>query len=144
MHDYELNRFIKAQDGVYSRVITELKSGRKQSHWMWFVFPQIQGLGRTVKSRHYAIQDLNEARAYLAHPLLGDRLNECTDLVLMHRQKTPSELFGYPDDLKFHACMTLLEQADDSPDSVFHEALQRFLAGVPHQLLIIVNSVLNR
>ena len=133
VHDYELNRFFWAQDGIYPQVINELKSGKKQRHWMWFIFPQLVGIGYSRISKKYAIADLDEARAYLKKPLLSDRLCECTDLVLLHKNRTVSEIFGFPDDLKFHACMTLFAQADDNDASEFREATNAFFDGKTHQ-----------
>ena len=125
---FNLARFVAAQDPVYGRVIQELRSGRKQSHWMWFIFPQIAGLGRSAMAQHFAISSLDEARAYLAHPLLGGRLRECTQLVLDAEGRSAHEIFGSPDDLKFHSCMTLFAQAD-SGDSRFTRALDRYFGG---------------
>src|ERR1700753_2225748 len=102
-----LDRFVDAQDGGYERALGELRAGRKTSHWMWFVFPQIKGLGFSAMARRYAIASLEEARAYLDHPILGDRLRDCTELVLLHRDSSARQIFGSPDDLKFHSSMTL-------------------------------------
>lgn len=114
---YNLARFITAQQGVYARVLAELSAGRKQSHWMWFVFPQLQGLGSSPTARHYAIGSLDEARAYLAHPLLGARLRECTATVNRLEGTTARALFGNPDDLKFRSCMTLFAHAAGESDA---------------------------
>jgi uncharacterized protein (DUF1810 family) len=123
-----LDRFVEAQAPVYDRALTELKAGRKQSHWMWFVFPQIAGLGHSPMAQHYAIQNLAEARAYLAHPLLGARLRECCAAVMTVTGKTAHEIFGSPDDLKFCSCLTLF--ADAAPDeSIFRAALDKFFDG---------------
>jgi uncharacterized protein (DUF1810 family) len=108
---YNLARFVTAQQGVYARVLDELAVGRKSSHWMWFIFPQLQGLGSSSTARHYAIGSLAEARAYLAHPLLGARLRECTALVNGLEGTTAQDVFGYPDYLKFRSCMTLFAHA---------------------------------
>jgi uncharacterized protein (DUF1810 family) len=105
----------------------ELKAGRKQSHWMWFVFPQIAGLGRSPMAQHYAIQTLAEARAYLAHPLLGARLRECTQAVLDAEGRTARDIFGSPDDLKFCSSMTLFDLA--SPGDIFRAALEKYFSG---------------
>ena len=129
MNDNQLNRFIWAQEGIYTRVIAELKSGKKQTHWMWFIFPQLFGLGQSQTSKQYAIRGLDEAREYLNDPLLSDRLRECTDLVLLHKGRSVSEIFGFPDDLKFHACMTLFDLADGDEESEFRLALQQCFAG---------------
>ena len=123
-----LDRFVEAQAPVYDRALAELKAGRKQSHWMWFVFPQIAGLGRSPMAQHYAIQNLAEARAYLADPLLGPRLRECTQAVLDVESRTAHEIFGSPDDLKFRSSMTLFAQA--APDeNLFHAALEKYFGG---------------
>ena len=141
---YDLARFISAQQGVYARVLEELAAGRKSSHWMWFIFPQLQGLGSSATARHYAIRSLAEARAYLAHPLLGARLRECTALVNGLEGTTAQAVFGYPDYLKFRSCMTLFAHAAGEggagPDSgaagppvaaerPFATALRRYFAG---------------
>ncbi len=125
---FNLERFVAAQDPVYARVWSELRAGRKDSHWMWFVFPQLAGLGGSEMSRRYAIRSLNEARAYLKHPVLSDRLRECTQLVLDVPDGDLGAIFGSPDDLKFHSSMTLFACAcnDASP---FHEAQDRFFGG---------------
>ena len=130
---YDLRRFVEAQDGVYAEVCAELRAGRKRTHWMWFIFPQIKGLGSSPMAARYAIHSLAEARAYLAHPILGPRLRECTGLVVsLDGQSEIGEIFGSPDDLKFHSSMTLFARAaaDGRRDSVFVEALQRYFDGV--------------
>jgi uncharacterized protein (DUF1810 family) len=105
---FDLARFVAAQAPVYDRVVAELRAGRKESHWMWFIFPQAAGLGRSAMSERYAIGSLDEARAYLAHPVLGPRLRECTALVNTALEtRSLAEIFGYPDGLKFHSCMEL-------------------------------------
>jgi uncharacterized protein (DUF1810 family) len=125
---YDLQRFIDAQDGVWAIAAQELRAGRKQTHWMWFIFPQIQGLGHSAMAERYAITSLAEARAYLAHPLLGARLEECTRLVNGVEERTIEEIFGYPDYLKFHSSMTLFVQA--APMSrLFDRALTKFFRG---------------
>ena len=124
----DLSRFVEAQDPIYAAVLIELRQGRKTSHWMWFVFPQIQGLGHSSTARLYAIQSLAEAKAYLAHPVLGPRLRECTRLVNAVRGKTASEIFGYPDDLKFCSSMTLFAHATED-NSEFLNAIWRYFSG---------------
>ena len=104
---YDLQRFVDAQQGVYSQVLSELRAGRKRSHWIWFIFPQIAGFGSSPISQHYAITSLAEARAYLAHPVLGPRLRECTQLLVELADEPIEEILGYPDDLKFRSSMTL-------------------------------------
>jgi uncharacterized protein (DUF1810 family) len=123
----DLQRFVDAQARVIDHVRQELKAGRKSSHWMWFIFPQIKGLGHTATAKRYAIADLVEARAYLAHPILGPRLIECTKLVLHIKDKALNEIFDTPDDLKFASSMTLFARA--TADPVFRLALDRFFSG---------------
>jgi uncharacterized protein (DUF1810 family) len=123
---FDLKRFITAQNAVYADVLGELKSGHKQTHWMWFIFPQVAGLGHSPTAKHYAIQSRAEAEAYYAHPVLGLRLNECTRTVLDF-DKSASQIFGYPDDLKFRSCMTLFEAISGHP--LFAAALNRFFDG---------------
>jgi len=127
---YELQRFVDAQAPVYPRVLEEVRAGRKTSHWMWFVFPQLAGLGFSPMAQRFALASLDEARAYLDHPTLGTRLIECTDLVLDIKSRTVVEIFGSPDDLKFRSCMSLFARAADDP-ALFNEALDQFFEGVP-------------
>jgi uncharacterized protein (DUF1810 family) len=125
---YDLQRFIDAQNPVYDEVCSELRDGRKKSHWMWFVFPQIEGLGFSPLARKFAISSLAEAAAYLQHPVLGPRLAECTELVNHVEGRTIEQIFGYLDDLKFRSSMTLFAHA--TPDSrVFLDALQKYSKG---------------
>src|SRR4029077_17617591 len=121
---HALQRFVAAQAQVYAQVRAELARGRKQSHWMWFVFPQLRELGRSETARRYGIASREEAAAYLAHPLLGERLVECTALMLAVEGKSAFEVLGPPDDLKFRSSMTLFA-ALSPPDSCFAEALDR-------------------
>jgi uncharacterized protein (DUF1810 family) len=126
---HNLNRFLSAQAPVIEQVREELRGGKKRSHWMWFVFPQIAGLGLSATAQHYAIASLDEARAYLAHEILGPRLKECAALVVAVQGRTIEEIFGYPDNLKFHSSMTLFARA--APEQpVFREALQKYFGGV--------------
>jgi uncharacterized protein (DUF1810 family) len=127
---YDLQRFIDAQDRVYARVVAELRAGRKTSHWMWFVFPQIAGLGSSPMAQQYAINSLEEARAYLGHLVLGPRLRECAQLVLDVKDRDINDILGYPDDLKFCSSMTLFAALDEAPP-VFEAALRQFFAGKP-------------
>ena len=128
---YNLTRFVEAQDPLFARARAELAAGCKESHWMWFIFPQLVGLGSSPTARCYAIASVEEARAYLAHPVLGARLRECTRLVNRIEGRTIEEIFGYPDHLKFRSCMTLFAcaagEAGDGP--LFREALRRYFAG---------------
>ena len=123
-----LQRFLDAQDGVYEQALAELRAGRKRTHWMWFVFPQIAGLGHSSTAVYYAIADLAEARAYLAHPLLGARLAECAGALLGVTGRTAHEILGSPDDLKLRSSMTLFAQVA-GPDSVFRRVLERYYGG---------------
>jgi uncharacterized protein (DUF1810 family) len=124
---YDLARFVEAQGPVYPRVLQELRHGQKRTHWMWFVFPQIRGLGMSAMARLYGISSLDEARAYLVHPLLGPRLRECASLVLDADVRSIGAMFPYPDDLKLCSCMTLFAQATD--DTVFRDVLARYFDG---------------
>jgi uncharacterized protein (DUF1810 family) len=125
---HDLQRFVDAQDPVHARVEAELARGAKSSHWMWFIFPQLKGLGRSETARHYGIASLAEAEAYVRHPVLGPRLVGCTGLVLAVHDKTALQIFGRPDDLKFKSSMTLFERAAPY-EPRFVEALQRYFAG---------------
>jgi uncharacterized protein (DUF1810 family) len=126
--DFDLERFVAAQDPVYGAVLDELRSGRKRSHWMWFIFPQIAGLGSSAMAQKYAISSTDEAAAYLAHPVLGPRLRECAGLVAAIDDKAIEEIFDDPDDRKFHSSMTLF--ADVAPDeAVFQECLDKYFDG---------------
>lgn len=127
---FDLERFVSAQNPVIDRVRGELRRGRKETHWMWFVFPQIAGLGASAMARQYAIASRAEGEAYLRHPVLGPRLEDCTRLVLGVEGRTVTEIFGRPDDLKFHSSMTLFAQVSPS-GGAFAEALQKYFAGEP-------------
>jgi uncharacterized protein (DUF1810 family) len=130
-----LERFVSAQHSIYAEVVSELRAGMKTSHWMWFVFPQIRGLGRSPVSIEYAISSREEAAAYLQHPVLGPRLKECTQLVLDVENRSAEEIFGSPDDLKFRSSMTLFAQVS-ADDDIFIRALQQYFHGVPDQLTL--------
>ena len=121
---FELSRFITAQETIYDRVLSELKNGRKQSHWMWYIFPQLDGLARSATSKHYALHSIEEATAYLAHPVLGSRLLECAEIVYRTEGKTVSEIFGYPDDLKLKSSMTLFSEV--APKPVFVGVIDKY------------------
>jgi uncharacterized protein (DUF1810 family) len=121
---YRLERFVEAQEGVYDRALDELRAGRKTSHWMWFVFPQVAGLGSSATSQLYAIGSLAEARAYLEHPVLGSRLVECSRAVLSHADRTALQIMGSPDDVKLRSSMTLFALAGAEP--VFQRVLDAF------------------
>jgi uncharacterized protein (DUF1810 family) len=126
----EFEHFVQAQSGIYERVLSELSHGRKRSHWMWFVFPQLKGLGYSSTSLKYGIDSLGQAERYLGHGILGPRLTGCTDLVLQARSQTASEIFGYPDDLKFRSSLTLFSLCCP-PNSVFSQALDKYFSGEP-------------
>ena len=128
MTTFDLERFISAQDLVYSTIVGELRNGMKVSHWMWFIFPQIDGLGSSPTARHYAIRSLDEAGAYLAHPVLGSRLIECTELVNNVEGKSLRQIFGSPDDMKFHSSVTLFSLIERRR-SVFEQALDKYFDG---------------
>ena len=132
---YNLQRFLDAQDRVYDAVLEELRAGRKSSHWIWFVFPQFAGLGHSGMAQKFAITSLDEAKAYLQHPVLGPRLRACTQLVLDVEERGAEEIFGYPDYLKFRSCMTLfLTAATDN--TIFKDALLKYFDGKPDQLTL--------
>ncbi len=126
---FALNRFLNAQESVYEHVLAELRGRQKRSHWMWFIFPQMDGLGFSATTKYYAIKSLEEARQYLSHPILGARLLECSGIVLaIEGQSSISEIFGYPDDLKLKSSMTLFSCVSDSP-SVFDKVLDKYFRG---------------
>jgi uncharacterized protein (DUF1810 family) len=128
--DYDLQRFVDAQRDVYPTALSELRAGRKRSHWMWFIFPQVAGLGRSEMARKYAIRSGDEAAAYLVHPVLGDRLRECAGLVEEIDDKSIDEIFDSPDDRKFQSSMTLF--SDIAPhEAVFQACLDKFFDGEP-------------
>ena len=127
---FDLDRFVQAQDPVLAQVRRELADGRKRSHWMWFVFPQLRNLGRSATAQHYGIGSMAEAQAYLAHPVLGPRLVECTELVNRVEGRSVHQIFGSPDDLKFRSSMTLFSLVD--PDAAaFRDALRKYFGGAP-------------
>jgi uncharacterized protein (DUF1810 family) len=125
---YDLQRFVAAQEGVYGGVCAELRSGAKRSHWMWFIFPQIAGLGHSAMAKKFAITSREEAVAYLGHPLLGPRLRECTDLVMAVKNRTINEILGSPDDMKFCSSMTLFAQATQD-NAIFRDAIEKYYSG---------------
>jgi uncharacterized protein (DUF1810 family) len=126
---YHLERFVDAQASVYPDVLDELRRGRKTGHWIWFIFPQIEGLGRSAMSQEFSIASLDEARAYLAHAFLGARLRECAELVLAAEGRTADQIFGPLDAMKLRSCVTLFHRA--APDeAVFAQVLDRFFDGV--------------
>lgn len=124
---FVLNRFVEAQAPVIDVVVAELARGKKQSHWMWFVFPQVAGLGFSAMSQRFAISSLDEARAYLAHPVLGERLRRCVELVLQVENRSAHQIFGSPDNMKFRSSLTLFAEA--SGEEIFLRALDRYFEG---------------
>nr|WP_290221266.1 DUF1810 domain-containing protein [Trichocoleus desertorum] len=138
---YDLNRFVQAQERDYERALSEVKSGRKRSHWMWYIFPQFDGLGFSAMSERYAIKSVAEAKAYLSHPILGPRLIECVEAALSGKERTAHEIFGFPDDMKLKSCATLFAYV--SPEgSVFEQLLNKFFEGDrdPKTLSLLVDS----
>jgi uncharacterized protein (DUF1810 family) len=127
---FDLNRFVQAQEEIYPRALAEIRRGQKRSHWMWFIFPQIDGLGYSSTARFYAIKSKGEARAYLDHPLLGKRLVECCEALLKITGKSADEIFDYPDDLKLRSSMTLFASISQ-PRSVFSRVLDQYYSGQP-------------
>lgn len=124
---FDLERFVRAQAGCYAQALGEIRAGRKRGHWMWYCFPQLRGLGRSFESAYYGITDLEEAKAYLAHPLLGPRLFQLAHALESLEEKNPTAVMGYPDDVKLRSCMTLFEAADGG--SVFSAVLKKYYAG---------------
>lgn len=125
---FDLTRFISAQEMVYARVLFELRNGRKKTHWMWFIFPQIDGLGNSSITKRYAIKSIEEAQAYLNHRVLGNRLKECVKTVFAVEGSSISEIFAYPDDMKLKSSLTLFENLPDS-DPIFHSLLNKYFDG---------------
>ena len=134
-----LERFLEAQAPVYHQALAELVAGRKQSHWMWFIFPQIAGLGQSPTSRAYAIQTLAEARAYLGDPVLGARLRECCQAVMNLRGKSAEEIFGSIDAMKFRSCLTLFTEADHD-EVLFYNLLEKYFDGEPDEATLEILS----
>ncbi|WP_442930894.1 DUF1810 domain-containing protein [Mycolicibacterium sp. 050232] len=135
---YHLQRFVEAQNPVYQGVLAELRNGRKRGHWIWFIFPQLRGLGRSPTAAHYGIASAEEARAYLAHPTLGPRLRECTRLVGQIDGRTAEEIFGWPDWLKVRSSMTLFAEvaADPAGRADFQAVLDQFYDGLEDQMTL--------
>ncbi len=125
---YNLNRFISAQDKIYETVIKELKNGKKQTHWMWYIFPQIDGLGTSATSKYYGIKSIEEAQQYLNHPVLGKRLLECAEIVITLEGKSIAEIFGFPDNLKLKSSITLFAYIA-KPDSIFARIIDKYFEG---------------
>jgi uncharacterized protein (DUF1810 family) len=136
---YNLARFVQAQDGIYEQATRELRAGRKESHWMWFIFPQIHGLGTSPTARLYAIDSAAEARAYLDHPVLGPRLAECVQILLGLQGRTAAQIFGFPDDRKLRSCLTLfgaVAGADRTLGALCAAAIVRYFGGAPDPLTL--------
>ena len=123
---FQLRRFVEAQAPAYEGALAELRAGRKRSHWMWFIFPQLAGLGISPTARFFGISGTGEARAYLAHPVLGPRLRTCTQAMLAVEERSLNDVLGSPDDLKFRSSMTLFDRATDGREPLFREALARY------------------
>jgi uncharacterized protein (DUF1810 family) len=132
---YDLQRFVNAQNPVYDRVCAELRDGQKETHWIWFIFPQLQGLGSSPMANAFGIASRQEAQAYLDHPLLGPRLRECTRFVNLVKDRTINQILGYPDDLKFRSSMTLFASVA-SDNQVFNDALDKYFGGQPDPLTL--------
>ncbi|MDI6102224.1 DUF1810 domain-containing protein [Actinoplanes sp. NEAU-A12] len=135
----DLDRFVDAQEGVHEQALAELVAGRKRTHWMWFVFPQVAGLGNSPTAQRFAIRDLGEARAYLAHPVLGPRLVACAEAMTRHRGRTAQEILGYPDDLKLRSSMTLFARAADDPRP-FERVLELYYDGPDDRTLKLLGE----
>jgi uncharacterized protein (DUF1810 family) len=125
---WELDRFVRAQEAVYEQALRELRAGKKEGHWMWFIFPQLQGLGSSATARFYAIASTGEARAYLDHPILGPRLRQCVRVLLEIEDLTASEILGFPDALKLRSCLTLFAAVAED-DRIFQDGLARYFGG---------------
>ena len=132
---HDLQRFENAQDPIFEQVCAELRVGEKRGHWMWFIFPQLRGLGHSQMAVKFAISSREEADAYLKHPVLGPRLRECTRLVMLVEGRSINQIFGYPDDLKFRSSMTLFSSTT-SENQIFKDALQKGFAGEPDRLTV--------
>jgi uncharacterized protein (DUF1810 family) len=136
---YNLLRFVSAQDPVYEHVCAELRAGRKESHWIWFIFPQLKGLGHSSMASKFGISSREEAEAYLKHSILGPRLKECTQLVNLIEGRSIDQIFGYPDNLKFRSSMTLFAQVE-SDNEIFGNALQKYFGGEADRLTLDIVS----
>lgn len=132
---FDLDRFVDAQEGAYANALAELRAGSKRSHWIWFVFPQLRGLGRSATAQRFAVESLDEARAYLAHPVLGPRLRECAEVLATHAGRSATEILGYPDDLKVRSSMTLFARAADDAGP-FRAVLDAFYGGDEDQATV--------
>ena len=138
---YNLQRFLDAQDDAFKKVVRELEDGQKRGHWMWYIFPQIKGLGRSIMAQKFAISSKGEAVAYLEHPILGTRLRQCTQLVNGIAGHSIEQIFYYPDHLKFHSSMTLF-MASSIDNELFKESLNKYYAGKPDKLTLDILQTL--
>ncbi|WP_295813587.1 DUF1810 domain-containing protein [uncultured Nitratireductor sp.] len=141
---FALQRFVDAQSGCFDEAISELRTGHKRTHWMWFVFPQLRGLGRSPTAMFYGLASLDEARAYLAHPLLGPRLREATNALLSAPGHSLKAILGAPDDLKFRSCMTLFALAAEENDTLFSDALRQRCGGRADEATLALIESLGR
>jgi uncharacterized protein (DUF1810 family) len=132
----DLSRFLEAQAFVYADALAELRAGRKYTHWIWFILPQLRGLGHSHDATYYGLENAAEATAYLAHPVLGARLRECVTAILAHKDKTAHTILGAPDDLKFRSCLTLFRAVAAPDDHLWQEALDQFYAGQPDDVTL--------
>lgn len=139
----ELAKFLEAQNQLYLKALAEIRAGQKISHWMWFIFPQIKGLGSSEMARRFAINDLEEARAYLEHPVLGKHLREISNELLKLEGMTAIQIFGSPDDKKLRSCMTLFSQLENS-DPLFQEVLEKYYGGLPDQATLDILEINNQ
>lgn len=128
-----LSRFLDAQAPVYADALAELRTGRKRTHWVWFILPQLRGLGHSSNATYYGLENAVEAAAYLAHPVLGTRLRECVAAILAHKDKTTRTILGAPDDMKFRSCLTLFRAVAAPDDHLWQDALDQFYAGKPDE-----------
>ena len=140
--EYNLDRFLKAQELMYPWALREIKNGRKQTHWMWYIFPQLKMLGRSSTALYYGIDNLEEAKAYLEHPILGTRLREISSVLLALETNDPLAVMGYPDNLKLCSCMTLFSRVTDDNNQVFIDVLTKFFDGVadPYTINLLNNK----
>lgn len=140
---YNLQRFIDAQEKIYKTVTNELKNGKKSSHWMWFIFPQINGLGKTSISIFYSIRSIQEAKEYINHDLLGKRLKECVTILLTIEETSSETIFGFPDCMKLKSSLTLFSEISDG-DSIFHQGLNKFFQGNKDDKTLQILSILEQ
>ncbi|SDI01103.1 Uncharacterized protein, DUF1810 family [Flavobacterium omnivorum] len=139
----ELIKFLDAQNQVYLQALSEIKNGKKETHWMWYIFPQIKGLGSSETAQYYGIKDLNEANAYLQHPILGKHLVEITEGVLNLKGKTATQIFGTPDDMKLRSCMTLFTNVENA-NPVFQKVLEKYFNGLSDELTLQLLNMITR